>query len=492
MITLLSLLTLARADDEAAREDDLFGAPAAAPAPAPAAEPAPENANDRDSALLSGASVSPGEGGMFAQLLAADDRLAVGGNLYLRADMAAPVEPSLEDLTLSTPNLFDLYMDARPNDRVRGYVQGRLRFNPTVIDGSLNSFGQAQEAETVVLDQAWLKFDAGQKLFVTAGQQRIKWGSGRFWNPTDFLNGEALDPLAAFDERTGVSLVKLHLPVNTANFYVVGSFDEADHVDEIGGTARAEVPLGETELTATASLRKDRPLRLGADVSSGLGIFDVHVEGAVQKGITTPYYKGELDLASFTLPEATSVEEDWVPQVVAGAELTLRYSDQDTVSFGAEYFYNGLGYDEPDLYPWLSVGPTVDCYLAKVQAGDLEGADACVGSQPSAFRPFYLGRHYAAAYAYLADPGGWNDTTFTLSALANLSDGSAILRFDHRVSLLSYLSVNSYISGHLGEEGGEFRYAVDIPGVPGLTGFEEGFAVTAPLGEVGVGAQVRF
>ena len=44
-----------------------------------------------------------------------------------------------------------------------------------------------------------------------------------------------------------------------------------------------KVLLAQTELSTTASVRKDRPLRLGADLSSGLGLLDVHVEGAVQK-----------------------------------------------------------------------------------------------------------------------------------------------------------------------------------------------------------------
>ena len=45
----------------------------------------------------------------------------------------------------------------------------------------------------------WLNFDIGRTVFVTAGRQRVKWGIGRFWNPTDFLQPARLDALAFFD-----------------------------------------------------------------------------------------------------------------------------------------------------------------------------------------------------------------------------------------------------------------------------------------------------
>ena len=60
----------------------------------------------------------------------------------------------------------------------------------------------------VLLDQAWLRFDLGRTLFITAGKQHVKWGTSRFWNPTDFLQRKR-NPLEPFDVRTGVNMVKL-------------------------------------------------------------------------------------------------------------------------------------------------------------------------------------------------------------------------------------------------------------------------------------------
>ena len=52
-----------------------------------------------------------------------------------------------------------------------------------------------------------------------------------------------------------------------------------------------------------------------------------------------PFYEGDFEFPS-TLPDEVSREDDWIPQVVAGTEVTVQYSDEDTVTFGAEYFFN--------------------------------------------------------------------------------------------------------------------------------------------------------
>jgi len=60
-------------------------------------------------------------------------------------------------------------------------------------------------------------------------------------------------------------------------------------------------------------------------------------------------------------------------------------------------------------------------------------------------------------------PGSWNDTTFTLSALGSLTDGSALVRLDHSVLINTYLRVETFVAGHVGHAGGEFRFGATVP-----------------------------
>jgi hypothetical protein len=252
----------------------------------------------------------------------------------------------------------------------------------------------------------------------------------------------------------------LHIPVESLgfNFYAVANLDGADRLNQVGGALRAEFLFGQNELAVSAAMRKDAPLRLGADISSGIWEFDLRLEGAVVYNLEDPFWRGQLDLENGLLPESYSREDEWIPQVTAGAEVSILYTDQDSVILGIEYFYNDMGYGNAKLYPWLAL------------QGQLQ--------------PFYLGMQYISAYALLMNPGDWNDTTFMLSGIANLSDGTGIVRLDYRVDLLTYLDLAVFASVFTGDTG-EFHFEVEIPPLP-VEGLEDGFVVPAQRVQLGI------
>ncbi|MFO0728557.1 MAG: hypothetical protein U1E65_32575 [Myxococcota bacterium] len=388
-------------------------------------------------------------------LAEANDKLAIGGFLFMRLDYAAQdTRPSLVS-SLASPSFADVYLDARPNDRLRAYIRGRLRYDLTVTDGASNGFGGVAQTFTPQLDQAFIKFDMWRQVFVTVGREKQKWGPGRFWNPTDFINPDHLDALSGvslFDTRLGVGLVKLHLPIESLgwNFYAVGTIDHVTRPDSIGAIARGEFVVGTTEFALSVAGKKDAPLRLGASVSSGVWLLDLRAEASVSHGVKTPFLRGNCAPNAFpdpaAVPEIYSREQDWIPQVSGGVEAGIPVGDEDTLYVGAEYFYNDAGYADKNLYGCLAL-PTVN-----------------------AFTPFYLGKHYLGVYALINAPGRWDDVSFTLSNISNLSDLTTVLRFDTRVRVLQYLYLNLYVSAFMGTEGGEFRYRYSVAARPELAG----------------------
>ena len=428
-------------------------------------EPAPSSAAEAGETLIGGPLTS--DATMQSLLGATSDRFAFGGKLYMRLDASQSADWEPLAPTLASPDALYLYVDGRPNDRLRAFVQAKLKHDFTVTDGATNAFGQTAATNVIALDQLWLKFDIGRKVFITVGDQKVKWGSGRFWNPTDFLNQQVLDPLAAYDLRIGVPMLKVHVPVQAlgANVYAIANLDQADALNKVGGALRAEWAAGSTEVALSGALRKDQPVRLGADISTAIGLFDLHVEGAVRHGDTKSFWKGDLDLSTFTFPESYTREDDWIPQVAAGAQVGFNYTSEDAAYIGAEYFYNGSGYKDPDLYAWLLFN------------GD--------------FQSFYLGQQYASAYVFLPSPGRLDDQSFTGSFLTNLSDGSMITRLDWSTLVLTQMSLNAYAQYHFGENG-EFNYSLDIPAVPGVAGLEDGLAIDAPSLDIGIGLTVTF
>ncbi len=439
-------------------------------------------------------------GDIASRLGLADTRLTIGGKLYLRGAASFAEDTDFAKTPYSSPNLLDLFTDIRPNDHVRGYAQARMKYDFTVAAGDTDSFGNALESGSVSLDQLWLKFDVANRVYITTGRQRIKWGSGRFWNPTDFMNQQTLDALNAtvFDERTGVTLLKVHVPIESigANLYAVANFDGADTFDQVGGALRTEWVLGPSEIALSAAARKGDPLRLGADASVGLGPVDLHVEGTVKHGDKSTYYKGKFDIDALpdltiedfmdgsavdalSFPTEVDRSDEWIPQVVAGAEVGFKVGDDDTVYVGAEYFHNGAGYADAKLLPWLFLS--------------------------GAYQPFYTGQDYFGAYVAAPSPGRWDDTSFTASTLGNLSDHSYVSRLDVSTRVNTLLTLNAYASVYYGETG-EFHFSyhldpnenIDASVLDGtdLETFkpllQDGLDLRAPVADVGLGATVNF
>lgn len=476
-------------------EEELFGTPPAPPPPPakpaeppvtqPAkppptgAQPSPDEAARREAELFgstgSPSAAPPPAEGIIGRARAQENPLAIGGQLYLRAQATAQQGVPASDWFLSSPNLVDLYLDARPNDRVRGFLLGRMSYDPTLVPQT-TTLGQPvvtvpgvsatpRQNPRGVLDQLWVNFDLGHRVFVTAGKQHVKWGVGKFWNPTDYLHPVKRDPLAVFDPRTGTTMVKLHVPWEKRgwNFYGVALLEDAagqpEAVDRVGRVAsggRAEIVLGPAELGVDALVQDGRRPRFGVDVSGGVWDLDLYAEAALRTGIDgsrwVPGPPSTADVFGYVRRDP----EGFVPQVTAGGSWSRNYSDEDAVTLGAEYFYNDAGYDDPAVYPFLLAGaPLVDVRDP--------AAPRVAQRAPGAFTPFYLGRHYAGAFVYLPRPGSWNDQFFTLSVLGNLSDRSWVARLDHALLALTYLRVETFVAGHFGRKGGEFRFAFDLP-----------------------------
>jgi len=454
-------------------------APATPPNPAASAEAS------RDARILGGGESAP----MFTEEAAPDDPLRIGGQLYLRLQSTASEGQSFRDFSFGAPSLLDVYLDARPNDRVRAFARGRMLYDPTLPAGessantmaalpatgstsgspALSSLFQSQTRDPrAYLDQMWIKFDVAHRLFVTAGKQHVRWGTGRFWAPTDYLHLRPRNPLDVFDARTGTSMVKLHLPIESRqwNFYAYGVTEGPDATQTLGrlaGAVRAEFVLGTTELGLGVFGRKNGRPRFAADLSTGIGDFDFYGEVALRDqnevdrlryepnavipdGPAPPSWQTPSETARARLAQIVDAlypvyrERGIRPQAVGGVNYSRKYHDNDVFTIGAEYFYNSLGYSSPTLYPGLVLPHSSPL------------------SDSANF--FYLGRHYGALFFSLPAPYSLDTHTFTLSTIGNLSDRSFITRLDYSLVVLTHVRFEAFVSGRYGNEHGEFRFGI--------------------------------
>ncbi|MFT7582953.1 MAG: hypothetical protein ACI9MR_004639, partial [Myxococcota bacterium] len=424
-------------DADTSREDAIFGGDDSDDTRDPSAAPA---TGDRETDIF-GSGSDPDSG----RIELGEDPLTIGGQLYLRFASTLQEDMAFGDMPLSMPNLLDLYLDARPDDRVRGFFNGRLRFDPTVRDGQTSLFGQSVEPASVSVDQLWLKTDIARTVYLTIGQQRLKWGASRLWNPTDFVNTTRREPLSLFDERTGAPLVKAHIPIESLgwNAYAILLLDGVETLEDVGAALRLEMAFDRSEFAVSSVFGKGRKTSFGLDVSAGVGEIDVTAEIALTDERDSDVFSGTLDIINGEVPTA-SKRDAWIARASMGASYTFRPNDDDLMTVGVEYFYNPLGYSDASLYPFL------------LAVGALE--------------PFYAGEHYAGLFWLVPSPGDWDDVTFTLSTIGNLSDPSFVSRLDVSAQLHTRLQLQTYAQVHYGKRGGEFRFGLDAPNIPAIPG----------------------
>lgn len=407
-----------------ARDEAIFGGEPDDPVPAAAGEATESRAQpqaDRDTQMLG----RPDQG---AESVAADpaaklegrlldlgtDRLQIGGLMLLRLNMNFTDGGSIEDQRISLPNLVDVYLDARPTDRIRAFVRGRLLWDPTVSDdNTLDQLSQARVTE-VQLNELWLAFDIARFMFVTLGQKRVLTGTTRFWNPIDVINEQRRPVFNLFDQRNGVPMVKLHVPVESLgwNFYAIGVMDEVDSLNKAGVFGRAEFVVSTVEFGLIGAYRESFFPVVGADISAGIWNFDL---------------AGEM-----TLKFDEQFDNNVSLRTTAGLAYNIAVFDEDMLIIGTEYFYNQQGSADTDV----------------------------LGLLTGTAQFFYTGRHYGAVYATLPGPARLDDWTFTVSSVGNFSDHSFIARFDVSVRLLTYLNLQMFVIGHFGNHG-ELRLGAD-------------------------------
>lgn len=408
-----------------------------------------------------------------------EDPLKIGGLVYLRGDVAFSRLGKLKVENVTVPSLIDAYFDGRPTERLRAMVLARLTYDPALSQQPVASpvtgvAAPVPDNPQVQLDQLWLKFDVERVAFVTVGRQHVKWGTGRVWNPTDFLTPVRTDPLSTFDTRLGTDMLKVAIPweATSSNLTLVGLLDSQGPSDsplEVGGAIRVETVLFGAEVGLDAVFRQHHRPEYGFSLSSGLGPFDVTGEVALRREMDYALWR-RVDGVASTADYGTQFEEylpdGYSPLVSAGLSYLWKLDDERSLTFGAEGFYNPYGYQDAAILPWLML------------QGD--------------YLPFYAGRYYGAAYATFQINSLLRTSSVTLTGLSNLSDSSYGLRLDVATQVMTALNVEFFAAAPFGHEGGEFRFGGPLPSFQMSDGTQfPGGTVATPTFELGLGFRLK-
>ncbi len=321
------------------------------------------------------------------------------------------------------------YLDASPNDETRAFVRMRA-IHP---DPSLYSSEADAASPRLDLDETWIKIAAWDKrAFFTIGRQHVKWGTGRFWNPSDVLAPSAKDPLAVYDYRLGSNLVKFHYPLEKegSNLYVIADVDHLNTNNSPGIAVRAEILIRQTEWSVTGYHRDHKKTMLAFDLSKDIGPFDWRGEFVASKNNSMNFYK--TSDADNSVASVYSRKDKWIFQFIEGMQYLLPYGDQKHIQFELEYFFNDMGYRNRNLE-----------YVA-LKMGDAQR--------------LYAGRQYLGFLMGIPKPGNWQNSSIYLSSLYNMSDSSGLNRMSLQTRFFKEALLELWASSSYGADG-EFSFA---------------------------------
>jgi hypothetical protein len=216
----------------------------------------------------------------------------------------------------------------RIDSQVRSNVYFRLEPEYTFLVKSEEfPLLDVSEIDKVILDRAYVKINL-PAADITAGKQRIAWGTSYLWAPTDVFNPFALSFAIAEEERRGVDAVRVEVPLGAlSEIEGVVLFDVEPNKTAKG--LRAKTNVGMYDLSLSYVALGETGSQIGFDTSGELLGLGVRAEAAVIN------QQGTIEHVKYTL--------GW------------NYTFENGVGVDMEYFYNGIGATDKNNYDWTGL-----------------------------------------------------------------------------------------------------------------------------------------
>jgi hypothetical protein len=218
-----------------------------------------------------------------------------------------------------------------PDFRVFGYSPPTpwLTMQKTISTGTANGYG-------IGAYRAWVgvQSEAG---IARAGRQRIAWGTGKIWNPTDVLNPHqptSVEP----DERRGVDALYARAGIGTlGQAEYVWAGQDTWQGQQMLGRVRGNFGGWDASLLGGKVAGSTASFMAGGDFAGTVLDGTLHGEwAAFRPQIRTPYWKAGLGY-----------------DYTVDAETKLRWLKD--AAFVFEYFHAGNGYTNPANYNFAPV-----------------------------------------------------------------------------------------------------------------------------------------
>jgi hypothetical protein len=353
-----------------------------------------------------------------------------------------------ETRNLSSALKATIFFDARPKDDFRVYGSFKTSWPFSTTSGSV-------QVPNVKVFELFADFNYGDLLFFRFGKSTVKWGVGYFWSPADVINLEAINILDADAQREGPISMRIHLPIlgTQNNFYLYTILDkDSVKFETTALAAKAEILLGTYELGLGLYYRYDTAERAMATLTGPLGDLDIFGEAMASRGSSKTFVESIGTSSPYTIVPSTAADhrDQYYFSASAGA---LYSSPKDNFTALAQYYYNGEGYSDAARSTLVSDAKTA---LAMATFSQDSTSAAKLGAALAGLI-YGSGQHYAALSLSKSELIG-DDVSASAIVVANLSDGSGIVKPSISWAPLDYLTLSLSPLFVFGPADGEYAF----------------------------------
>jgi hypothetical protein len=236
------------------------------------------------------------------------------------------------------------YADLRQSDLVRLYAAGSFNYDPSSYLST-----KAYDSGTFSLDELFVDTQINEKVFFRLGKQRISWGVGYWYKPSDVLSLSAIDPDDPTAAREGPFAFKIDMPMKLNHLMVYMVPPVSGLADSSSMAAKYDLVVNGWELSFAGYGRADLEARPRAifTFTGAIGAFDVYGENVLLYGSDRTYVR-----ESSTTPgtyETYSVEDAPFFQSTLGLKYSVSKSSGFSFSAHLQGYYNGTGYADATI-----------------------------------------------------------------------------------------------------------------------------------------------
>ena len=302
-------------------------------------------------------------------------------------------------------------------------MAGKLTLDPVVVDVRAQAFHADDQlvssSDRGTVMEGGVRWSPGPGLTVDVGKRVQRWGKGYAWSPVGFIERpkDASDPSASregFVMASAEWTKSLGGPVSAVGLsgFVVPTDGGRLNQDfgaerDINPAAKLYLLAWDTDIDFLWRGKGAKPESFGVDFSRNItSALDVHGEWA--RTLDAP--RNSVSATGVTQQRETSYNA-WL--------LGLRYLTQSEVTWIAEYYRNGNGYDAGQL----------DDYYTFLDTALADGAQPMLAEKArrvaqSGYGRSNPGRDYLYLKASVSEPLGWVYGAASLTAMTNLKDRS--------------------------------------------------------------------